>query len=347
MNVLGIETSCDETAAAVVSDGRRVRSNVVHSQIAAHRPYGGVVPEIACRQHVELLPRIIRAALDEAGLGWDAIDGVAATRGPGLISSLLIGYTAARALAFQRGLPLQAVNHLEAHLWSAFLGAAAPEPDEVLPCLMLLVSGGHTALIRMLDIGRYTLLGQTLDDAAGEALDKGAKLLQLGYPGGPAIEAAARGGNPAFVRFPRGLEHTPDSEGRDGLPPRLCFSFSGLKTALLYYLRAHPGALEDGPRRDLAASYQAAVVDALIQRVERALDDHPDRALGCVGGVSRNTLLRERLRDLAGRRGVRLLLAEPAYGTDNAAMVAGLAGRRPWPATGADLEDVAANLPVA
>lgn len=326
MNILGIETSCDETSAAVVADGARVLSNIVYSQVAEHRPYGGVVPEIASRRHVEELPGIVSQAMGEAGVGWDDIDAVAATHGPGLASSLLVGLTAAKGLAMRLGRPLVGVNHVEAHLYSLFLGPEPAAPADVCPLVVLMVSGGHTCLVRMEGVGRYRLLGQTLDDAAGEALDKGANLMKLGYPGGPAIEKAAAGGNPAFIRFPRGLEQgTPT--GREGdLDTGLCFSFSGLKTALLYHLKNNPAALDDGRLRDVAASYQEAVFDALTLRVERAIEREGVRAVGCVGGVARNRRLRGKLEQAAASHGVRLLLARPEFCTDNAAMVAAVAG---------------------
>ncbi len=324
MNILGIETSCDETAAAVVSRADGVRSNEVYSQIARHQPYGGVVPEIASRCHVEALPGLVRAALEKAGVRWDGVSALAVTRGPGLVSSLLIGVTAARALALRLGRPLLGVHHVEAHLYSVFLGADAPTVEAACPLLALMVSGGHTALIRMERLGAYQLLGQTLDDAAGEALDKGAKLLGLGYPGGPAIERAAAGGDPEAMRFPRGLEQS-GGAAADGLDRRLCFSFSGLKTALLYYLRDHPEARAGAGLRDVAASYQEAVFDALVSRAERALREYPVASFACVGGVARNARLRDKLTRLAAGAGKRLLLAHPDFCTDNAAMVAGLA----------------------
>lgn len=327
MLVLGIESSCDETAAAVVRDGREVLSSAVNSQIASHRPYGGVVPEIASREHVGSFPVVAAEAVARAGIAWDALDAIAVTHGPGLVSSLLIGLSGARALGQALGKPVWGVNHLEAHLAGTFLDPAAPPPAEACPLLVLMVSGGHSCLVEMLEVGRYRMLGTTLDDAAGECLDKGANLLGLGYPGGPVIERAAQGGNAAFVKFPRGMEHAKNRKTDNGLEIEMCFSFSGLKTALLYHLKNHP---EDRERHlaDLAASYQEAVMDSLAQRAERALKTTGARTLACVGGVAKNALLRAKLEELSRRHRARLLLTPLAYCTDNAAMVAAAAGLR-------------------
>jgi N6-L-threonylcarbamoyladenine synthase len=340
MNVLGIETSCDETAAAVVRDGREVLSNIVYSQVAQHRPYGGVVPEIAARQHVEHLAEVLERAVAEAGVGWGELDAVAATCGPGLATSLLVGLAAAKALAIRLDRPLFGVNHLEAHVYSVFLGAEASRPEALGPWLALVISGGHTCLVRADGVGRYRLLGRTLDDAAGEAFDKGATLLHLGYPGGPAIErAAAEGGDPAAVAFPRGYPRRLPLR-LAGLDPGLCFSFSGLKTALLYYLRDHaPTAGQRPTPADLAASYQEAIVDTLVGRTDAALVGLG--TLVVAGGVALNRRLRARLTALAARTGIRLLLAAPVYCTDNAAMVAGLAG---WQAMAGRLPSSVADL---
>ena len=327
MLVLGIESSCDETAAAVVRGGREVLSSVVNSQIASHRPYGGVVPEIASREHVGNFPVVAAEAVAQAGVAWEALDAIAVTHGPGLVSSLLIGLSGARALGQALGKPVWGVNHLEAHVAGMFLDPAAPAPDDACPALVLMVSGGHSCLVEMLGVGRYRLLGQTLDDAAGECLDKGANLLGLGYPGGPVIERAAQGGDPAYVKFPRGMEHAKNRTTDNGLEIEMCFSFSGLKTALLYHLKNHP---EDRARHlaDLAASYQEAVMDSLALRAERALANTGARTLACVGGVAKNASLRGKLEALARRRRARLLLTPLAYCTDNAAMVAAAAGLR-------------------
>ena len=324
MNVLGIETSCDETAVSVVADGRAIRANVIYSQIARHAVYGGVVPEVAARAHLEVLPRLLQEALDQAGMNWADVDAVAATRGPGLATSLIMGFSAAKALAVRLGVPLLGVHHLEAHLYSVLLDQ--PLADEaVLPALVLLVSGGHTCLVRFEGAGRHELLGQTLDDAAGEALDKGAKLMGMAYPGGPLLEQAARGGDAGWVTFPRGCVRD-ERRGTRCRHPDLCFSFSGLKTALMYHIKRNPGALDGARLNHVAASYQQAVVETLVLQVERALDLGPVRALASAGGVARNGLLRARLADVARARGLPLLLAKPEYCTDNAAMIAALGG---------------------
>jgi len=346
MLVLGIETSCDETAAAVVRDGHEVLSNVVYSQVAQHQPYGGVVPEIASRSHVEQLPGIVEQAMGEAGADWNALDAIAVTYGPGLASSLLVGVASARALALRLEKPLLGVNHLEAHLYSLFLGDQAPKPEQVGPMVVLLVTGGHTGLVAVDAVGRYRLLGQTLDDAAGEALDKGATLMGLGYPGGPAIEKAAQGGRRDFVEFPLGLRRPDGAAMIGGLRREFCFSFSGLKTALLYYLRDHPDVLP-GHLSDVAASYQESVFDALLNRVQRVFGEEQTRVFACVGGVARNRRLREKLDALAARLGVTVHAAAPQFCTDNAAMIAALASTG-LPATSIDLTegDIQPNLPV-
>ena len=333
MVVLGIESSCDETAAAVVRNGREVLSSVVHSQIDSHRPYGGVVPELASREHVAAFPVVAAGAVERSGIAWKDVDLIAVTHGPGLVSSLLIGLSGARALGQALGKPVCGVNHLEAHLAGAFLDPASPPPEACCPAAVLLVSGGHSALVEMRGIGHYRLLGQTLDDAAGECLDKGSNLLGLGYPGGPAIERAARGGNPAFIRFPRGLEHAKDRPADNGMDVGLCLSFSGLKTSLLYCLKNHP-EYRSAHLADLAASYQEAVMDALALRADRALAATGARTLCCVGGVAKNSVLRAKLDDVARRRRAELRFAPLAYCTDNAAMVAAAAGLRAlagWP----------------
>ncbi len=321
MIILGIESSCDESAAAVVEAPFRVLSNTVSSQIALHGPYGGVVPEIACREHVRALPAVIEDALQQAGIGWKAIDAVAVTYGPGLASSLLVGLAAAKALSYRLDVPLIAVNHLQGHLFSPFLTPDTPEPAAACPFVSLIVSGGHTCLVRVDAPGRGELLGQTIDDAAGEAFDKGANLLGLGYPGGPVLDRLAREGNPRYRRFPRGRVDAKSWTG--GLDPRFCFSFSGLKTALRYHLRDHPEARErPEQRRDIAAAYQKAVMDALCNRTAYALKKHSFASLACVGGVAANHSLRTRLAEIAEAARIPLLKAAPKYCTDNAAMIA-------------------------
>ncbi len=323
MKVLGIETSCDETSAAVVSDGFNVLSSVVLSQAEIHSQYGGVVPEIASRNHVVNLPCVIKRAMESSGVAWTDLDAVAVTNGPGLASSLLVGLSAAKALALRLKRELVCVNHLEAHLYSPFLAMPAGSMAEACPFLALVVSGGHTCLLRVEGLGDYRLLGETMDDAAGEAFDKGAQILGLGYPGGPAIDRESRRGRHDAVDFPRGRV---GKHSRPGLPrDRLCFSFSGVKTALLYHVKAlGDGAKEVFP--DLAASYQEAIVDALVKRTQLALDQERLKCLAVAGGVSLNSRLRERMKALADSNGCRLLLAEPGFCVDNAAMVAGLAG---------------------
>ncbi len=315
-NVLGIETSCDETAAALAADGRCIRAGVVASQVLLHAPYGGVVPEIAARQHVEQLPLVMARTMKQAGAAWNDLQAIAVTYGPGLATSLLAGIAAAKGLALRLRLPLIGINHLEAHLYSVFLAPDAPEWKSVLPLTALLVSGGHTCLLRVAAPGEYQRLGATLDDAAGEAFDKGAQLLGLGYPGGPAIERAAAAGRPDAIKFPRGIARQKHS---------LNFSFSGLKTALRYYLEKIPRPIPPDRLADIAASYQEAIVDALTIQALRAASRTQTATLAVAGGVSLNARLRARLREAAAAQSLRLLLAPAGYCGDNAAMVAALA----------------------
>lgn len=318
---LGIETSCDETSAAIVNSDLDVLSNVVFSQIHLHEPYGGVVPEVASRSHVENLPWVIAKAVEDAGCDYADISEVAFTYGPGLASSLLTGISAGKGLGMRLGVPLVGINHMEAHIMSLFLGDDAPQLDDVCPFVCLVVSGGHTSLVRVEGISNYVLLGQTCDDAAGEAFDKGAKLLGLSYPGGPVIDRIAKSAQRDYAAFPRSRPRSGRMQVA-GLDLDLCFSFSGLKTALLYYLQKRDKPSEE-ERADIAASYQEAIVDALIDRTRRALKGV--KHVGCVGGVSLNSRLRDRLKDMAGEEGVDLLLSKPGFCTDNAGMVAGLA----------------------
>jgi len=318
MKILGIETSCDETCAAVVSDGRRVLSSVVATQVEIHRKYGGVVPEIASRAHIEALVPVVAEALQEAGTAADAIDAVAVVHRPGLIGSLLLGLAAAKTLAWLRGVPLVGVNHIESHIYAACL-----ERDALpFPCVSLIVSGGHTSLYRSEGPADHRLLGATTDDAAGEAFDKVASLLGLEYPGGPSVDRAAERGNPKAVPFPRSWLG-PDS---------FDFSFSGLKTAVLYHVR---GKGAEAKRRatllapeetaDVAASFQEAVVDVLVTKTLRAAEASGVDRVIVGGGVAANRRLRARLQEEAGRAGLEVLLPPMRFCTDNAAMVAGLA----------------------
>ena len=348
MTILGIETSCDETACAVVRDGREVLANVVYTQIKLHQPYGGVVPEIASRAHIEKISGVVAEALGAfraaTGQGVEAIDAVAVTYGPGLASSLLVGLAAAKGLALALGRPLYCVNHIEAHLHTPFLFDAGevpsvPDPATLAPALGLAVSGGHTTWIDMPAYGTYEVVGQTLDDAAGEAFDKAAKLLGLGYPGGPVIDRTAREwydpparvpqGPDAFIAFPKGRPR-PGVSALAGLDADLCTSFSGLKTALLHHVNRTYGTAPDRtlPAADLprlVSSYQEAIVEVLADRTAHALRRRPYRALVVGGGVSLNGRLRARLTETAAQAGVPILLARPKYCGDNAAMIAALA----------------------
>jgi N6-L-threonylcarbamoyladenine synthase len=301
--VLGIETSCDETAAALVMGGHDVVSNVVSTQVELHARYGGVVPEIASRAHLDTLNPVIAQAIVEAGVDESRIDAVACTIGPGLIGALLVGVSAAKALALAWDVPFIGVNHHEAHLYAAFL----EDPTLEFPLVVLLVSGGHTMLIEMRGHGDYHLLGRTIDDAAGEAFDKVARYLGLGYPGGPAIDREAESGDPAAIAFPRAMAH-------DGLD----FSFSGLKTSVMNHVRRHP----DVSSADVAASFQEAVVDVLVSKARRAARQVGAKGLVLGGGVAANSSLRERFLDACEADGIRGFLPSRAMCTDNAAMIA-------------------------
>jgi N6-L-threonylcarbamoyladenine synthase len=301
--ILGIETSCDDTCAALVTRDGVIWANVVASQGLLHERYGGVVPEIASRQHLEVLDSVVDDSLERAGVTFDDVEEVAVTRGPGLIGALLVGVSAAKALAAARRLPLVPVDHLHGHVTASMLGEDPIEP----PYLVLVASGGHTFLARVDDPSEYRVLGETLDDAAGEAFDKGARLLGLGYPGGPEIDRLARDGDPAAFDFPR-------SQPGEGLD----FSFSGLKTSLLYTLK-DPGT--DPFLADLAASYQRAIVDALMARLEQALEREGLDRVALGGGVAANRELRERASGLAAT----VWVPPVELCTDNAAMIAGAA----------------------
>lgn len=312
--ILAIETSCDETAAAVVMGGNDVLSSVVSTQIDLHAQYGGVVPEIAGRAHLDLLNPVIAQAIRESGIDERRINAVAATHGPGLIGALLIGVSAAKALALTWEVPYIGVNHLEAHLYAGLL----EDPTLEMPLVVLLVSGGHTMLIEMRGHGQYKLLGRTIDDAAGEAFDKVARFLGLGYPGGPAIDAIARTGDPQAVSFPRAMMH-------DGLD----FSFSGLKTSVINYVRNNPAA----KTADVAACFQEAVVDVLVSKSRKAADLIGAKGLVLGGGVAANSLLRTRFMEMCESDGRRGLVPSRAMCTDNAAMIGSAAWYR-WRSDG-------------
>jgi N6-L-threonylcarbamoyladenine synthase len=348
MNILSIETSCDETSVALVRDGRHIRANVIASQIPLHQKYGGVVPELASRQHVVTIVPVLEEAIKRAGVDWPQVDAIAVTKGPGLSPALLVGVNAAKALAFARHKPLLGVNHMEGHIYSNWLipeSAAAggdnpPEPQ--FPVLNLIVSGGHTELVLMTGHGEYQLLGKTIDDAAGEAFDKAARILGLGYPGGPAIQRAAEGGDPARFQLPRAwLKGTYD------------FSFSGLKTALLRKAQEYgvvtskpapwqkqeseaanghtspaaavPIVERELPVADLAASFQAAVVDALVEKTVAAAAEYGVREVLVAGGVAANAALRSRLKE---RLPIPFRYPPIVLCTDNAAMIAAAAHYR-------------------
>lgn len=307
VTVLAIESSCDETAAAVVRNGREVLSNVISSQIALHTQYGGVVPELASRKHIEKINQVIGAALSEAGMTLPEMTAVAVTYGPGLVGALLVGVAAAKALAYGAGLPLVGVHHIEGHVSANFL----EHPDLEPPFLCLIVSGGHTHLVIMKDHGEFEIVGRTRDDAAGEAFDKVARAIGLGYPGGPKIDLAAREGNPHAMEFPRAkIEGCPYD-----------FSFSGLKSAVLNYLNHEKMAGREVNRADLAASFQNAVVEVLVDHTVRAAEEYGIRKVAIAGGVASNSALRVSMAAACGRAGLKLYYPSPIFCTDNAAMI--------------------------
>ena len=314
MIALGIETSCDETAVAVVEDGYTVRSNLIARQEHLHQRFGGVVPEVAARAHVETLNPLLERALVEAGVGFDELDGVAVTVGPGLVGALLVGIAAAKAIALAAGIPLIGVNHLEGHIWANFIEHGPPRP----PYVALVVSGGHTMLVHLPEVHRHELLGQTLDDAAGEAFDKVARLLGLGFPGGPALNDLASHGDPHAIRFPRAMEDSDD----------LDFSMSGLKTAVLRYVRTEQAAGRELPLADIAASFQEAIVDVQVSKTIRAAEERRVDTVLLGGGVVANTRLRERMADDGATAGLRVLSPPPDLCTDNAAMIAAVGAAR-------------------
>lgn len=307
MIILGIESSCDETAAAVVRNGRQILSSVVASQVETHARYGGVVPELASRMHIEAIEPVVEQALVKAGMTLDDIDGIAATRGPGLIGALLVGFSFARAVAWARKLPLAGVNHLEAHIYSLMLLDTPPE----FPFIALVVSGGHTNVYHVTSPHGFERLGQTRDDAAGEAFDKVAKMMGLGYPGGPVIEGLAKEGAPEAVAFPRSMLKKDSFD----------FSFSGLKSAVARYLHEHPDLDERG-RADVAAGFQAAVIDVLTQKLIRAALSRKCSRIGVAGGVSANQTFVNALAREAEKRRIRIFAPPAALCGDNAAMIA-------------------------
>jgi N6-L-threonylcarbamoyladenine synthase len=311
MNILGIDTSCDDTSASVINEERVVLSNVVNSQVNLHHPYGGVVPELASREHVRNIVPVVNAAISRANLAVEELDGIAVTVGPGLIGSLLIGLYYAKALAFVRHIPMVGVNHLEGHILSVLLEENAPE----FPFVALTVSGGHTSLFQVKGMGEYRLMGQTLDDAAGEAFDKVAKIMGLGYPGGAVLEELARSGRPDRIDFPRA--HL--------APNSFDFSFSGLKTAVAIYIRKWRNNRDisaDVSEEDIAASFQEAVIDVLSQKLLKAGEELGIDSLVLAGGVACNQALRRRLKEAADKRGIAFYYPRSEYCTDNAAMIA-------------------------
>jgi len=320
IKILAIESSCDETAAAVVVNGRDLRSNVISSQIALHTLYGGVVPEIASRKHIEKINQVIEQALAEAGMTLDDIDAIGVTYGPGLIGALLVGVAEAKAISYAKGIPLVPVHHIEGHISANYI----ENPDLKPPFLCLVVSGGHTHLVRVVDYGKYEILGRTRDDAAGEAFDKVARAIGLGYPGGPKIEKISHEGNPDAIAFPRAKV---DGDVYD-------FSFSGLKSAVLNYLNGCRMKGEEINQADVAASFQKAVSDVLVDRAIAAIDEYQVDKFAIAGGVASNGVLREALKEACEMKGVKFYRPSPILCTDNAAMIGAaayydfLAGKR-------------------
>lgn len=302
MLILGIDTSCDDTSAAIVEDGRKIISNVVSSQDEIHMKYGGIVPELASRRHIELIWPVVKEAMKQANISFNDISAIAVTHGPGLIGSLLIGVCFAKSIAFANQIPLVAVNHLEGHIHAIFL-----EASPAFPFISLVASGGHTSIYRVDDFNNYREIGRTRDDAAGEAYDKVAKLLGFGYPGGPIIDVISLRGNPNAFTFPRA-----------NLPGNCDFSFSGLKTAVMNYVKKHPEARKE----DIAASFQSAVLDVLIDRVSEAVKSGDAKRIVLSGGVSANSTLRERMIHRATIDGFELFLPSMHLCTDNGAMIA-------------------------
>lgn len=308
--ILGLETSCDDTCAAVVRDGIHVLSSIVSSQHEFHRPYGGVVPEVAARQHTRFISPVIEEAMETSGISWNTLSGIAVTTEPGLIGSLLVGVGAAKGISFGQGLPLLPVNHLHAHVQSVFV----VQPHALTPYVCLVVSGGHTLLLFVTGPGEARVMGSTLDDAAGEAIDKGAHLLGLGYPGGPELDQLAGKGDSEAIIFPRPLAKRPGID----------FSFSGLKTALAVYLRKHGQPKKHQELSDLCASYLEAIVDVLVKKTVAAALTAQVRTVGVTGGVAANSRLRTAIQQACASEGLHVIMPPPKLCTDNAAMVASL-----------------------
>lgn len=306
--ILGIESSCDETAASVVKNGRVVLSNVISSQIDLHTVYGGVVPEIASRQHIARINQVITQALSEAGVTLDEITAVAVTYGPGLVGALLVGVAEAKAIAFATGKPLVGVHHIEGHISANYIENEQLEP----PFACLVVSGGHTHLVRVADYGKYEILGRTRDDAAGEAFDKVARAIGLGYPGGPKIDRVSKEGNPDAITFPRAKVAESEYD----------FSFSGLKSAVLNYLNSCEMKGIPVVTEDVAASFQKAVVDVLVEHSMHAIDEYGFEKFAIAGGVARNSALRAAFEEACAKKGVKFYHPSPIFCTDNAAMIA-------------------------
>jgi N6-L-threonylcarbamoyladenine synthase len=307
MLILGIDTSCDDTSASVVENGTRIISNIISTQTEIHKKYGGIVPELASRRHIEMIWPVVDGALKTAGIKLEDLSGVAVCHGPGLIGSLLVGCSFAKAICYSKQIPLVAVNHLEGHIFSSFL----EEPRPSFPFLSLIVSGGHTCLYRVNGPGEYRELGRTRDDAAGEAYDKVSKLLGLGYPGGPIIDTLAQDGNPKAINFPRAY-----------LPESLDFSFSGLKTAVLNFVKEQSAGSKKQKINDIAASFQASVVDVLVRKTEWAIKKERIKKVALSGGVAANSELRKRIIKTGDEKGVEIFIPSVSLCTDNAAMIA-------------------------
>jgi N6-L-threonylcarbamoyladenine synthase len=307
MLILGIDTSCDDTSASVVENGTKIVSNIISNQTEIHKKYGGIVPELASRRHIEMIWPVVDEALKTAGLTFEDLSSIAVCHGPGLIGSLLVGCSFAKAVCYSRQIPLVAVNHLEGHIFSPFL----EEPRPSFPFLALIVSGGHTCLYRVGGFSKYRELGRTRDDAAGEAYDKVSKLLGLGYPGGPIIDRLAQDGNAKAIDFPRAY-----------LPESLDFSFSGLKTAVLNFVKEQRVRSKEHRVNDIAASFQASVVDVLVRKTEWAIKKERIKRITLSGGVAANNELRKRIKDMGEERGVEIFMPSASLCTDNAAMIA-------------------------